>query len=86
VTVAGGEGREGERTARISVRDRGPGVPPQHLPRIFDRFFTTDEGRDGTGLGLAIVKSVVEAHGGAVTVESAPGEGASFVVELPVRQ
>ncbi|MDC0676987.1 sensor histidine kinase [Sorangium atrum] len=86
VTVEGGERREGERTARISVRDRGPGVPPQHLPRIFDRFFTTDEGRDGTGLGLAIVKSVVEAHGGAVTVESAPGEGASFVVELPVRQ
>ncbi|WP_437520538.1 ATP-binding protein [Sorangium sp. So ce726] len=86
VTVEGGEGREGGKTARISVRDRGPGVPPQHLPRIFDRFFTTDEGRDGTGLGLAIVKSVVEAHGGAVTVESAPGEGASFVVELPVRQ
>ncbi|WP_437961983.1 HAMP domain-containing sensor histidine kinase [Sorangium sp. So ce119] len=56
------------------------------LARVFDRFFTTDESRNGTGLGLAIVKSVVEAHGGAVTVESAPGEGARFVVELPVRQ
>ncbi|WP_437933560.1 ATP-binding protein [Sorangium sp. So ce341] len=83
VTVEGGEGG---RTARISVRDRGPGVPAQHRARIFDRFFTTDESRNGTGLGLAIVKSVVEAHGGAVSVESAPGEGATFVVELPVRQ
>ncbi|WP_437476025.1 ATP-binding protein [Sorangium sp. So ce1014] len=89
VTVEGGEGGaggEGGKTARIAVRDRGPGVPAQHRARIFDRFFTTDESRNGTGLGLAIVKSVVEAHGGAVTVESAPGEGASFVVELPVRQ
>ncbi|WP_437668859.1 sensor histidine kinase [Sorangium sp. So ce131] len=83
VTVEGGQGG---RTARISVRDRGPGIPPQHLPRIFDRFFTTDERRDGTGLGLSIVKSVVEAHGGVVTAESAPGEGACFVIELPVRQ
>ncbi|MGK3987864.1 HAMP domain-containing sensor histidine kinase [Sorangium sp. So ce136] len=48
--------------------------------------FTTDESRNGTGLGLAIVKSVVEAHGRVVTVESAPGEGARFVVEIPVRQ
>ncbi|AUX44294.1 histidine kinase [Sorangium cellulosum] len=82
VTVEAGQGG---RTARISVRDRGPGIPPQHLPRIFDRFFTTDERRDGTGLGLSIVKSVVEAHGGTIAVESAPGEGATFVVELPAR-
>ncbi|MGK3992862.1 sensor histidine kinase [Sorangium sp. So ce1024] len=89
VTVEGGEGGgagEARRTVRISVRDRGPGIPAQHLARVFDRFFTTDESRNGTGLGLAIVKSVVEAHGGVVTVESAPGEGARFVVELPVRQ
>ncbi|MGK3961655.1 sensor histidine kinase [Sorangium sp. So ce118] len=82
----GGEAGEGRKTARISVRDRGPGIPVQHQGRIFDRFFTTDESRNGTGLGLAIVKSVVEAHGGVVTVESAPGEGARFVVEMPVRQ
>ncbi|WP_437662039.1 sensor histidine kinase [Sorangium sp. So ce1182] len=82
----GGEAGEGRKTARISVRDRGPGIPVQHQARIFDRFFTTDESRNGTGLGLAIVKSVVEAHGGVVTVESAPGEGARFVVEMPVRQ
>jgi len=76
----------GGATVRISVSDRGPGIPPQHLPKIFDRFFTTDESRDGTGLGLSIVQSVVEAHGGRVTVDSKPGEGATFVVELPVRQ
>lgn len=83
VTVEPGSGGA---TVRISVSDRGPGIPPQHLPKIFDRFFTTDESRDGTGLGLSIVQSVVEAHGGRVTVDSKPGEGATFVVELPVRQ
>jgi two-component system sensor histidine kinase ChvG len=56
------------------------------LPKIFDRFFTTDESRDGTGLGLSIVQSVAEAHGGRVTVDSKPGEGATFVIELPIRQ
>ena len=73
-------------TVRISVSDKGPGIPPQHLPKIFDRFFTTDASRDGTGLGLSIVQSVAEAHGGRVTVESKPGEGATVVIELPVRQ
>jgi two-component system sensor histidine kinase ChvG len=68
---------------RIAVDDRGPGVPPAILPRIFDRFFTTDADRDGTGLGLAIVQSVVQAHGGTIRADSAPGEGATFVVELP---
>lgn len=76
----------GGRWVRISVRDRGPGIPPQHLPKIFDRFFTTDESRDGTGLGLSIVQSVAEAHGGRVTVDSKPAEGATFVIELPIRQ
>ena len=85
VSVAVEPGSSGA-TVRISVSDRGPGIPPQHLPKIFDRFFTTDESRDGTGLGLSIVQSVVEAHGGRVTVDSKPGEGATFVVELPVRQ
>jgi two-component system sensor histidine kinase ChvG len=76
----------GGATVRISVSDRGPGIPPQHMPKIFDRFFTTDESRDGTGLGLSIVQSVAEAHGGRVTVDSKPGEGATFVIELPIRQ
>jgi two-component system sensor histidine kinase ChvG len=71
---------------RIRVVDRGPGVDPAHLPRIFDRFFTTDGERGGTGLGLAIVRAVAEAHGGSATVESRPGEGAAFTIELPVKR
>lgn len=70
---------------RFVVRDRGPGIPAAILPRIFDRFFTTDADRDGTGLGLAIVKSVAETHGGKVFVESKPGEGATFTMEVPFR-
>lgn len=58
----------------------------ENLPKIFDRFFTTDADRDGTGLGLSIVKAVVEAHGGTIRVESRPGEGAPFRVTLPVRR
>ncbi|HRI68249.1 MAG TPA: ATP-binding protein [Polyangium sp.] len=70
---------------RFQVRDRGPGIPAAIVPRIFDRFFTTDADRDGTGLGLAIVKSVAETHGGKVAVETRPNEGAIFTIELPYR-
>jgi len=80
------EGGPPERSIRFSVVDRGPGVPAAILPRIFDRFFTTDADRDGTGLGLAIVKSVAEAHGGRASVESQPGEGATFTLDLPYRR
>lgn len=83
--VVTAEGGPPGASIRLSVRDRGPGIPPQHMPRIFDRFFTTDAERDGTGLGLSIVQSVVQAHGGSVAVESRPGEGATFVLEIPVR-
>ena len=69
---------------RIAVRDHGPGIPEKILPRIFDRFFTTDADRDGTGLGLSIVKAVVEAHGGSVAVVC--GEGTTFTVTLPLRR
>jgi two-component system sensor histidine kinase ChvG len=67
----------------IVIEDRGPGIAPEDLPRIFDRFFTTDRERQGTGLGLAIVQSVIRAHGGNVTVTSAHGHGACFRVRLP---
>jgi two-component system sensor histidine kinase ChvG len=70
----------------IAVRDHGPGISPANLPKVFDRFFTTDADRDGTGLGLAIVETVIEAHGGTVRAESPPGEGATFTVTLPVRR
>jgi two-component system sensor histidine kinase ChvG len=76
----------GAASVQIAVRDRGQGISEANLPKIFDRFFTTDADRDGTGLGLAIVKAVIEAHGGSIRVESKPGEGATFTVTLPVRR
>jgi two-component system, OmpR family, phosphate regulon sensor histidine kinase PhoR len=64
------------------VQDSGEGIPPELLPTIFDKL-KTDPGKDGTGLGLSIVKQIVEAHGGAVRVESTLGAGAVFSFTLP---
>lgn len=69
-----------DRRLGIVVRDQGPGIDPVNLPRVFDRFFTTDAEGEGTGLGLAIVKTVAVAHGGEIVVESPPGEGATFTL------
>ncbi|HEU4382175.1 MAG TPA: ATP-binding protein [Anaeromyxobacteraceae bacterium] len=66
---------------RVEVADDGPGIDPSDLHRLFEPFFTTK--RDGTGLGLATVQRIVDAHGGTVAVESAPGRGAAFTVRLP---
>lgn len=71
------------RTLSLEVEDRGPGVPEEQRARLFERFFTTDT-EHGTGLGLAIVRSVAEAHGGTARLASAAGEGARFVLELPL--
>ncbi|HSC26117.1 MAG TPA: HAMP domain-containing sensor histidine kinase [Vicinamibacterales bacterium] len=74
---------------RISVRDTGPGIPPEHLPRVFDRFYKVDASRtatampSGSGLGLSIVRTIVERHGGSVTADNAPGGGALFEIALP---
>ncbi|MCK4283861.1 MAG: PAS domain-containing protein [Candidatus Brocadiae bacterium] len=72
----------------IRVRDHGCGIPAEHLPRIFERFYRVDKARSrklgGTGLGLAIVKHIALAHGGRVTVESTPGEGSVFSIHLPI--
>jgi two-component system phosphate regulon sensor histidine kinase PhoR len=71
----------------FSVRDDGPGIPAEASARIFERFYRVDKARSreqgGTGLGLAIVKNVVQAHGGDVRVQSAPGEGTEFFITLP---
>lgn len=79
----------GERRDRISVADTGEGLLPEHVARIFERFYRVDRARSralgGTGLGLAIVKHLARAHGGEVTVRSTFGEGATFTVELPAR-
>jgi signal transduction histidine kinase len=70
--------------ARFVVRDNGPGIPADELPRIFERFYRgRNAGLEGAGLGLAIVQSVAKAHGGTIDVQSAPGAGAVFTVEIP---
>jgi signal transduction histidine kinase len=69
---------------RLTIRDSGPGIPPEHLPLIFDRFYKADAARraaSGSGLGLSIVKAIVERHGGAVTARN--DSGAVFEITLP---
>ena len=74
-----------EDRAVISVRDHGPGVPPELLGRLFEPFARGGgHGAKGAGLGLAIVKSIVTGHGGEIRVESQPGQGATFEVLLPL--
>ena len=71
--------------AAIAVEDNGSGIAPEHLAQVFVPFFTTKRHIQGTGLGLSIVKSILEAHDGAIRVESERGRGTRFVIELPVR-
>jgi signal transduction histidine kinase len=70
------------------VTDTGPGIPAEHLPRLFERFYRVDPARarddGGTGIGLAIARSVVEAHGGRIRAESQVGKGSVFTFDLPV--
>ncbi|MEZ4524094.1 MAG: ATP-binding protein [Thermomicrobiales bacterium] len=77
-----------EDNAIIAVSDNGPGFGPEHKDRIFDRFYRTDGARartsGGTGLGLAIARWIAETHGGAISADSVPGEGATFTVRLPL--
>ena len=72
---------------RVDVIDRGEGIDPVHLPRLTERFYRVDAGasraKGGTGLGLAIVKHIVVRHRGRLTIDSTPGEGASFRVAIP---
>jgi len=77
--------RTEEEQVQFSISDTGRGIPERYLPRIFDRFFRVpgQETESGIGLGLAIVKEIVEAHGGAVSVESREGEGSTFRFTLP---
>lgn len=75
-----------DNTVTLTVADTGKGIPPEYLPRVFDRFFRVPdhEQRGGTGLGLAIVREIATAHGGTVTCSSTPGVGTSFRMTLPV--
>jgi two-component system phosphate regulon sensor histidine kinase PhoR len=79
---------EPDGSARVEVRDDGPGIGPEHRERIFERFYRVDKARSrelgGTGLGLSIVRHLAESIGAIVSVESEPGRGATFTVELPL--
>ena len=80
---------EGKPEARVAVRDHGPGIAAEHLPRLTERFYRVDVGESraqgGTGLGLALVKHILNRHQGRLSIDSRPGEGATFTVRLPLQ-
>jgi two-component system, OmpR family, phosphate regulon sensor histidine kinase PhoR len=82
-----GTSADGEPEALVSVRDYGPGIAPEHLPRLTERFYRVDvtesRAQGGTGLGLALVKHILNRHRGRLTIDSAPGAGATFTIHLP---
>jgi two-component system sensor histidine kinase CiaH len=86
ITVTGGQA-DGE--AELVVEDTGIGIPEEHLPRVFDRFYRVDKARsraqDGIGLGLSIAQAIARAHGGTIEIRSAPGGGTTARVALPLR-
>jgi two-component system NtrC family sensor kinase len=81
LTIESQKAEEG-RKIEIRIQDTGKGIPEEHLPKLFDPFFTTKE--KGTGLGLSLVYSIVTKHKGTVSVESRLGQGATFIITLPV--
>jgi two-component system OmpR family sensor kinase len=88
VSIASGTLNSGAPAVVLDVIDNGPGMTTEQAQRVFERFYRADAARNrasgGTGLGLAIVAGLVQAHGGQVSVKSAPGEGADFRVRLPL--
>jgi two-component system phosphate regulon sensor histidine kinase PhoR len=88
IAVAEGESPDGEKEALVSVRDHGPGIAPEHVPRLTERFYRVDvresRAQGGTGLGLALVKHILNRHHGRLSIESMPGAGATFTVYLPL--
>ncbi|MFI0895143.1 sensor histidine kinase [Streptomyces sp. NPDC020983] len=89
ISIGLGPGRLGEAAALVlEVAGQGPGLTPEQAERVFERFYRTDTSRTrhtgGSGLGLAVVASLAAAHGGAVSVHTAPGDGAAFRVTLPL--
>ena len=76
----------GKGLARFSVQDNGPGIGIEEHALIFDRFYRGKGTGDGAGLGLAIARSVARAHGGDVKVQSVPGIGSTFMLEIPVKR
>jgi signal transduction histidine kinase len=87
VVAAGSEESEDGSYIWLQVRDNGPGIPPEDLPRLFERFFRGQTAQDrnipGTGLGLAICKEIIDRHQGTLAVESELGRGTTFTLRLP---
>jgi two-component system phosphate regulon sensor histidine kinase PhoR len=88
IALARAQTRAGAPEARVAVRDYGPGIAPEHLPRLTERFYRVDvadsRAQGGTGLGLALVKHVLNRHGGRISIESTLGAGATFIMHLPL--
>jgi signal transduction histidine kinase len=84
--TVGWDAKDGQ--AELWVRDTGAGIAGEHLPHVFDRFYRVDKARSraqgGVGLGLSICRWIAEAHGGSISVQSSPGQGATFTVTLPL--
>ena len=70
--------------ANITIQDNGPGIPEENLSRVFDPFFTTKPVGTGTGLGLSLCYGIIKEHGGSISIQSKPGHGATFIVQLPL--
>jgi two-component system phosphate regulon sensor histidine kinase PhoR len=87
ITLSVDDGGKPAREALVEVRDHGPGIAPEHLPRLTERFYRVDVGESraqgGTGLGLALVKHILNRHGGRLTIKSVAGQGATFTAHLP---
>jgi two-component system phosphate regulon sensor histidine kinase PhoR len=88
ITVAQGESERGAAELRVSVRDYGPGIAPEHLPRLTERFYRVDvaesRAQGGTGLGLALAKHILNRHRGRLSIVSTPRAGATFIAHLPL--
>jgi two-component system phosphate regulon sensor histidine kinase PhoR len=88
IKLTRGATADGQDEAVVSIRDYGPGIAPEHLPRLTERFYRVDvresRAQGGTGLGLALVKHILNRHRGRLSIESAPGAGATFVVHLSI--
>jgi two-component system phosphate regulon sensor histidine kinase PhoR len=87
VSFSSAAGNDGQPEVRVAVRDFGPGIAPEHLPRLTERFYRVDVGESraqgGTGLGLSLVKHILNRHRGRLLIESVPGQGATFTACLP---
>jgi len=88
IGLATADAAKGVREVLVEVRDYGPGIAPEHLPRLTERFYRVDvsesRAQGGTGLGLALVKHILNRHGGRLTIESVAGKGAAFTAHLPL--